>query len=892
MSSHHMQTSAWRSSSTPSPRSTAFGLGSTKETLTAYIERACDPSLHEPNMSLDLEIADLINQKKANTPREAAVEVVRLVNHRNTHVAMLALHLLDILVKNCGYPFHLQISTKDFLNELVRRFPERPPTFPPPPMAKVLELVHEWKNTICVTSKYKEDLVHIRDMHRLLSYKGYRFPDFDRRAASVLNPTENLQTPDELEEEDRAAQAAKLQELIRRGTPKDLAAAQELMKVMSGAEPEKKPDYEQQVQKELDRIQQRILLLNEMLNNAKPNERFADGDAYYQIAHKCRQVQPKLQKWIEENAENDPSAIDRLLLMNDLINNVVKRYEAFKKGDRTTVAEIDASFSSADSQSKAKAQAKQVSLIDFDFDEVAPVAGATPSAGASTEIDDLTALSSLSLGPSPSLSFGSSSGPPPPPPPKHIDPMSLFDLNPSSFSSAPSSTTAPAFSQPPPPQVQRQSSGSFFSNPAYGHATPNGGASRSALPSMALWPLLLVLLGLFATTDAQTPSCPSDTSPLTFDSTNYCCDYLPVDNTAYGAACTTTVTNGILTYLCVLMGAAGDQVILRTYDSDNNVFTEEVQPQYGPGAGAVIQGTLATREYGFGVDANGVPMGMVYVGTGGGRNGVSPGDYGYLSGNGGGFSSFGLYGTGIDPDTGDLRIVTAGGGGGAAYQKAGGAAGGFASGDVGKDGEGYGDYSDAASNSDTGGGGATQTAPGLGGGGQYVGNPGMGSTGGGGVGVDDCAGGGGGYYGGGGAGFDSAYQQPGLGYAGDGGGGGGGGGSSYVVGSLTNAAFDANAGSAQVTVSYTVTCSPLALEPTTASDRRRRSMLYLKKQKYLECIDFDELSSCGGCVSEGTGVDCLALPGYAGVSCIDDKCLGTSCLPGYQLNRRECVKKV
>jgi hypothetical protein len=39
-------------------------------------------------------------------------------------------------------------------------------------MKKILELVHEWKNTICVTSKHKEDLVHIRDMHRLLSYKG------------------------------------------------------------------------------------------------------------------------------------------------------------------------------------------------------------------------------------------------------------------------------------------------------------------------------------------------------------------------------------------------------------------------------------------------------------------------------------------------------------------------------------------------------------------------------------------------------------------------------------------------------------------------------------------------------------------------------------------------
>ena len=76
------------------------------------------------------------------------------------------------MVKNCGYPFHLQVSTKEFLNELVRRFPERPPTFPPPAMAKVLGLIHEWKMTLCVHSKHKEDLVHIRDMHRLLSFKG------------------------------------------------------------------------------------------------------------------------------------------------------------------------------------------------------------------------------------------------------------------------------------------------------------------------------------------------------------------------------------------------------------------------------------------------------------------------------------------------------------------------------------------------------------------------------------------------------------------------------------------------------------------------------------------------------------------------------------------------
>ena len=93
---------------------------------------------------------------------------------------MLALALLDTLVQSCGYAFHLQIGTKEFLNELVRRFPERPPPFPGPVMTRILELIHTWKESICAESKWKEDLGNIRDMHRLLTFKGYRFREISR----------------------------------------------------------------------------------------------------------------------------------------------------------------------------------------------------------------------------------------------------------------------------------------------------------------------------------------------------------------------------------------------------------------------------------------------------------------------------------------------------------------------------------------------------------------------------------------------------------------------------------------------------------------------------------------------------------------------------------------
>jgi hypothetical protein len=75
------------------------------------------------------------------------------------------------------------------LNELVRKFPERPLAIPTPVQNRILEMIQEWYQTLCKTSRHKEDLVHIKDMHRLLSFKGYRFPQIKNDSASVLNPS-------------------------------------------------------------------------------------------------------------------------------------------------------------------------------------------------------------------------------------------------------------------------------------------------------------------------------------------------------------------------------------------------------------------------------------------------------------------------------------------------------------------------------------------------------------------------------------------------------------------------------------------------------------------------------------------------------------------------------
>ncbi|KAK8254641.1 ADP-ribosylation factor-binding protein GGA1 [Phyllosticta capitalensis] len=365
-----------------------------RSALQRYIMNACDPQNFEPNLALNIEIAELINQKKGNAPREAAMEIVRFVNSRNPNVSLLALNLLDICVKNCGYPFHLQISTKEFLNELVRRFPERPPVHPSRVHNRILELIEEWRSTICMTSRYKEDLGFIRDMHRLLSYKGYTFPEVRREDAAVLNPSDSLRSAEEMEEEERAAQSAKLQELIRRGTPHDLQEANRLMKVMAGYDTRNKTDYRAKAAEEVAKIQQKAKLLEDMLQKHQAGDQIQEGDVFevrrgqplsweavviadrmQELANALASAQPKIQKMCEEESE-DHEAVAKLFEINDSIHRTLERYKLVKKGDIEGAAKIPKGTLGTSGAGVKRGPDNELSLIDFGGPE-----DETPAAG-------------------------------------------------------------------------------------------------------------------------------------------------------------------------------------------------------------------------------------------------------------------------------------------------------------------------------------------------------------------------------------------------------------------------------------------------------------------------------------------------------------------------------
>lgn len=93
-----------------------------------------------------------------------------------------------------------------------------------------------------------------------------------------------------MEEEEQAAQSAKLQELIRRGGPEDLQEANRLMKVMAGYDTRHKTDYRAKAAEEVAKIQQKARILEEMLQSHQPGEQVGEGDVF-QVRSRLNHVQ-------------------------------------------------------------------------------------------------------------------------------------------------------------------------------------------------------------------------------------------------------------------------------------------------------------------------------------------------------------------------------------------------------------------------------------------------------------------------------------------------------------------------------------------------------------------------------------------------------------------------
>ncbi|KAH3669366.1 hypothetical protein OGAPHI_001487 [Ogataea philodendri] len=215
-------------------------------------------------------------------------------------------------------------------------------------------------------------------MHRLLRSKGYEFPAVRKEDAAVLNPSDNIKSIDEIQREERIAQSAKLQELVRRGRPQDLKEANDLMKIMSGFKHDETMDEARnRVNEDVEKVSRKASILDEMLNNATNTGTFDPSDeTIAELISSLRVAQPKLQTLVQEESD-DQEQVGKLLSLNDKINSILQKADLLKQGDVANASKVKVAGGGG------------LNLIDFDDDEPAPAASNAPAPTANDAMADL-----------------------------------------------------------------------------------------------------------------------------------------------------------------------------------------------------------------------------------------------------------------------------------------------------------------------------------------------------------------------------------------------------------------------------------------------------------------------------------------------------------------------
>lgn len=311
--------------------------------------------------------------------------------------------------------------------------------------------------------------------------------DHTDKIQQQANSRQNLRSAEEMEAEEREAQSAKLQELIRRGGPQDLQEANKLMKVMAGYDQRNKTDWRAKAAEEVGKIQQKARILEEMLQGYKPGDQLKEGDVFEELASALQNAQPKIHKMCEEDSE-DTEAVAKLFEINDSIHRTIQRYKLIKDGDIEGANKIPQGTLGRSGAGVSKGANNQLNLIDFGDPEPAPAPAAAESSGAASGQpaakgnaleDDLLGLSLAgdSYGQSGSIALGGSngsvlglSGMAVPQQPKASN-QAITDL----FAAGPRST-------PPPQQMSSPPSASFSPTPAQPSRTPDPFAALTSTP--------------------------------------------------------------------------------------------------------------------------------------------------------------------------------------------------------------------------------------------------------------------------------------------------------------------------------------------------------------------------------------------------------------------------
>ncbi|XP_059658013.1 TOM1-like protein 9 [Cornus florida] len=268
--------------------------------VNSLVERATSSMLIGPDWAMNVEICDMCNRDPAQS-KDVVKGIKRRLGSKNPKVQLLALTLLETIIKNCGDIVHMHVAEKDVLYEMVKIVKKKPDF---QVKEKILILIDTWQEAFGgPRARYPQYFAAYQELLRA----GAAFPERSERSAPVFTPPQtqpltsypqNLRTPENQQEAAESSAEADFPTLSLTEIQNARGIMDVLAEMLSALDPENKEGLRQEVM--VDLVEQ------------------------------CRTYRQRVVHLV--NSTSDESLLCQGLLLNDDLQRLLAKHEAIASG--------------------------------------------------------------------------------------------------------------------------------------------------------------------------------------------------------------------------------------------------------------------------------------------------------------------------------------------------------------------------------------------------------------------------------------------------------------------------------------------------------------------------------------------------------------------------------
>ncbi|KAJ4841472.1 hypothetical protein Tsubulata_015693 [Turnera subulata] len=268
---------------------------------TVAVEKATSDLLIGPDWTMNIDICDSINSNRWQA-KDVVKAVKKRIQHRNPRVQLLALTLLETMVKNCGEFVHSQIAEKNILGDMVKIVRKKSDMHV---RDKILVLLDSWQEAFGGSGgRYPQYYWAYDELRR----SGVTFPQRSLDASPIFTPPVTHPAM-------RHPQAAY-------GMPGN--SSRRLDETMA-------TEIEGLSTSSLEAMRNVMELLSDMLQAVNPGDREAVKDEIIvDLVNRCRSNQKLLMQML--TTTGDEELLGQGLELNDSLQILLAKYDAILSG--------------------------------------------------------------------------------------------------------------------------------------------------------------------------------------------------------------------------------------------------------------------------------------------------------------------------------------------------------------------------------------------------------------------------------------------------------------------------------------------------------------------------------------------------------------------------------